>query len=151
MTALIYPPAFFAKTEEIIEMCKVAAKYKGKYTTHMHSEGNQLIEAVQETIRISREAGLPAEIHHLKASAAANWNKMDQVIRMVENPRRSGLKITADMYTYPAGGTGLDASMPPWVSVGVQHVFVNGTAVLKDGESTGAKPGQALWGPGKVK
>jgi N-acyl-D-amino-acid deacylase len=114
-TALIYPPAFFAKTEEIIEMCKVAAKYKGKYTTHMRSEGNQLIEAVQETIRISREAGLPAEIYHLKASGAANWSKMDHVIRMVENARRSGLKITADMYTYPAGGTGLDASMPPWV------------------------------------
>ena len=114
-TALIYPPAFFAKTEEIIEMCKVAARYKGKYTTHMRSEGNQLIEAVQETIRISREAGLPAEIYHLKASGAANWPKMDQVIRMVENARRSGLKITADMYTYPAGGTGLDASMPPWV------------------------------------
>ena len=114
-TALIYPPAFFAKTEEIIEMCKVAAKYKGKYTTHMRSEGNQLIEAVRETIRISREAGLPAEIYHLKASGAANWPKMDQVIRMIENARRRGLKITANMYTYPAGGTGLDASMPPWV------------------------------------
>ena len=114
-TALIYPPAFFAKTEELIELCKVAAKYKGKYTTHMRSEGNQLIEAVQETIRISREAGLPAEIYHLKASGAANWPKMDQVFRMIEDARRSGLKITADMYTYPAGGTGLDASMPPWV------------------------------------
>ena len=114
-TALIYPPAFFAKTEELIELCKVAAKYKGKYTTHMRSEGNQLIEAVQETIRISREAGLPAEIYHLKASGAANWPKMDQVFRMIEDARRSGLKITADMYTYTAGGTGLDASMPPWV------------------------------------
>jgi N-acyl-D-amino-acid deacylase len=114
-TALIYPPAFFAKTEELLELCKVAAKYKGKYTTHMRSEGNQLIEAVQETIRISREAGLPAEIYHLKASGAANWPKMDQVIRMVERARRQGLKITANMYTYPAGGTGLDASMPPWV------------------------------------
>lgn len=114
-TALIYPPAFFAKTEELIEMCKVAAKYKGKYTTHMRSEGNQLIEAVQETIRISREAGLPAEIYHLKASGAANWPKMDQVFRIIQNARRRGLKITADMYTYTAGGTGLDASMPPWV------------------------------------
>ena len=114
-TALIYPPAFFAKTEELIEMCKVAAKYKGKYTTHMRSEGNQLIEAVQETLRISREAGLPAEIYHLKASGAANWAKMDQVFRMIEQARRHGQKITADMYTYPAGGTGLDASMPPWV------------------------------------
>jgi N-acyl-D-amino-acid deacylase len=114
-TALIYPPAFFARTEELIELCKVAAKYKGKYTTHMRSEGNQLIEGVEETIRISREAGLPAEIYHLKASGAANWPKMDQVFRMIENARREGLKITADMYTYTAGGTGLDASMPPWV------------------------------------
>src|SRR6266511_512510 len=114
-TALIYPPAFFAKTDELIELCKVAAKYKGKYTTHMRSEGNQLIEGVQETILISREAGLPAEIYHLKASGEANWPKMDQVIRMIEDARRQGLKITANMYTYPAGGTGLDASMPPWV------------------------------------
>jgi len=114
-TALIYPPAFFAKTEELIEMCKVAAKYKGKYTTHMRSEGNQLIEAVQETIRISREAGLPAEIYHLKASGTANWPKMDQVFKMIQDARRRGLKITANMYTYTAGGTGLDASMPPWV------------------------------------
>ena len=114
-TALIYPPAFFARTEELIELCKVAAKYKGKYTTHMRSEGNQLIEAVQETIRISREAGLPAEIYHLKASGTANWPKMEQVFRMIRNARRQGLQITADMYTYTAGGTGLDASMPPWV------------------------------------
>jgi N-acyl-D-amino-acid deacylase len=114
-TALIYPPAFFAKTEELIELCKVAAKYQGKYTTHMRSEGNQLMEAVQETIRISREAGLPAEIYHLKASGQANWPKMDQVIKMIEDAQRQGLKITANMYTYPAGGTGLDAAMPPWV------------------------------------
>lgn len=114
-TALIYPPAFFAKTDELIALCKVAAKYKGKYTTHMRSEGNQLIEAVQETIRISREAGLPAEIYHLKASGEANWPKMDQVIKMIEDARRQGLKISANMYTYPAGGTGLDAAMPPWV------------------------------------
>jgi len=93
-TALIYPPAFFAKTDELIELCKVAARYQGKYTTHMRSEGNQLIEAVQETIRISREAGLPAEIYHLKASGEANWPKMDQVIRMIETARRQGLKIT---------------------------------------------------------
>src|SRR5690349_24513579 len=114
-TALIYPPAFFAKTEELIELCKVAAKYKGKYTAHIRSEGAQLIEGVQETMRIGREAGLPAEIYHLKASGTANWPKMDQVISMIEQARRQGVKITADMYTYPAGGTGLDASMPPWV------------------------------------
>src|ERR1044072_5357417 len=114
-TALIYPPAFFAKTDELIELCKVAAKYKGKYTAHMRSEGAQLIEAVQETIRISQEAGLPAEIYHLKASGEANWSKMDQVIKIIEEARRQGVKITADMYTYTAGGTGLDASLPPWV------------------------------------
>jgi N-acyl-D-amino-acid deacylase len=114
-TALIYPPAFFAKTDELIELCKVAAKYKGKYTAHIRSEANQLIEAVQETIRIGREAGLPVEIYHLKASGQSNWPKMDQVIAMIEEARRKGLKITADMYMYPAGGTGLDASMPPWV------------------------------------
>ena len=117
-TALIYPPAFFAKTDELIELCKVAAKYKGKYTTHMRSEADQLIEAVQETIRISREAGLPAEIYHLKAAGEANWSKMDQVIKMIEDARRQGLKITADMYTYPAGGTGLNATLPPWVYEG---------------------------------
>jgi N-acyl-D-amino-acid deacylase len=114
-TALIYPPAFFAKTDELIELCKVAAKYKGKYTAHIRSEANQLVEAVQETIRIGREAGLPVEIYHLKASGQSNWPKMDQVIAMIEEARRRGLKITADMYMYPAGGTGLDASMPPWV------------------------------------
>src|SRR5438046_9102350 len=114
-TSLIYPPAFYAKTDELIELCKVAAKYKGKYTTHMRSEGNQLIEGVQETIRISREAGLPAEIYHLKASGEANWPKLDQVIKMIEAARRQGLKITANMYTYPAGGPDLDASLPPWV------------------------------------
>ena len=114
-TALIYPPAFFAKTDELIELCKVAAKYKGKYTAHMRSEGEQLIEAVQETIRISREAGLPVEIYHLKASGEANWPKMDQVIKMIEDARKKGVKITADMYTYPAGGTGLNSTLPPWV------------------------------------
>src|SRR5262252_6690652 len=114
-TALIYPPAFFAKTDELIELCKVAAKYKGKYTAHIRSEANQPVEAVQETIRIGREAGLPVEIYHLKASGQSNWPKMDQVIAMIEEARRQGLKITADMYMYPAGGTGLDASMPPWV------------------------------------
>jgi len=114
-TALIYPPAFFAKTEELIELCKVAAKYKGKYTVHMRSEGNQLIEGVQETMRIGREAGLPVEIYHLKALGKDNWPKMDQVIKMINDARRQGLKITANMYTYTAGGTGLDSSMPPWV------------------------------------
>ena len=113
-SSLIYPPAFYAKTEELIELCKVAAKYKGKYISHMRNEGNQLLEAVQELIRISREAGIPAEIYHLKAAGQSNWDKMDQAIALVEDARRQGLKITADMYTYPAGGTGLTACLPPW-------------------------------------
>ncbi len=114
-TSLIYAPAFYAKTEELIEMCKVAAKYKGKYISHMRSEGNRLIEAVEELLRISREAKIPAEIYHLKAAGKENWPKMDKVLAMVEAARKNGMKITADMYTYPAGATGLDAAMPPWV------------------------------------
>ncbi|HYP28971.1 MAG TPA: D-aminoacylase [Blastocatellia bacterium] len=113
-SSLIYAPAFYASTEELIEMCKVASKYKGKYISHMRSEGNKLIEAVEELIRISREANIPAEIYHLKAAGKQNWNKMDRVLAMVEAARREGLKITADMYLYPAGATGLDAAMPPW-------------------------------------
>ncbi|MEP7339657.1 MAG: D-aminoacylase [Acidobacteriota bacterium] len=113
-SSLIYAPAFYATTEELIEMCKVASQYQGKYISHMRSEGNQLVEAVEELLRISREANIPAEIYHLKASGEANWAKMDQVIRMVEKARRDGLKITADMYTYTAGSTGLNSTLPPW-------------------------------------
>jgi N-acyl-D-amino-acid deacylase len=114
-SSLIYAPAFYASTEELIELCKVAARYRGKYISHMRSEGNRLIEAVEELIRISREARLPAEIYHLKAAGKDNWPKMDRVITMVEQARKEGLRITADMYTYDAGSTGLDATMPPWV------------------------------------
>lgn len=114
-SSLIYAPAFYATTEELIELCKVAAAYRGKYISHMRSEGNRLLEAVDELLRISREAKIPAEIYHLKAAGQANWPKMDAVIAKVEAARKSGLQITADMYTYPAGATGLDAAMPPWV------------------------------------
>ena len=114
-SSLIYAPAFYASTEELIELCKVAAEYRGKYISHLRSEGNRLIEAVDELIRISREAKIPAEIYHLKAAGQANWSKMDQVIAKVEAARKEGLKITADMYTYTAGATGLKAAMPPWV------------------------------------
>lgn len=114
-TSLIYAPAFYAKTEEIIELCKVASKYKGKYISHMRSEGNRFEEAVDELIRIAREANIPAEIYHLKAAGKDNWHKMDKVIAKVEAARKQGLKITADMYNYPAGATGLEASLPPWV------------------------------------
>ncbi|MDQ6654536.1 MAG: amidohydrolase family protein, partial [Verrucomicrobiota bacterium] len=117
-SSLIYPPAFYAKTEELIELCKVAAKYQGKYISHMRSEGNQLLPAVDELIRISREANLPAEIYHLKAAGTANWPKLDAVLKKVEAARKEGLRITADMYTYPAAGTGLDACLPPWTADG---------------------------------
>ena len=114
-TALIYPPATFAKTDELIELSKVAAKYKGKYIAHMRSEADQLAEAVEETMRIGREAGLPVEIYHLKASGHDNWPKMEQVLATINDARKKGVKITADMYTYTAGGTGLNSCMPPWV------------------------------------
>ena len=113
-SSLIYAPAFYAKTDELIELCKVAAKYRGKYISHIRSEGNRLLESIDELIRISRVAGLPAEIYHIKAAGEKNWSKLDQVLKKVEAARKEGLKITADMYLYPAGGTGLDASLPPW-------------------------------------
>ena len=117
-TSLIYPPAFYAKTDELIELCKVAAKYQGKYISHMRSEGNQLLESLDELIRISREAGIPAEVYHIKAAGEKNWPKEDQLLARIEAAQKEGLKITADMYTYTAAGTGLDACLPPWTEDG---------------------------------
>src|SRR6201982_742568 len=117
-TSLIYPPAFYARSEELIELCKVAAKYQGKYISHMRSEGNQLHEALDELIRISRDAGIPAEVYHIKASGEKNWPKEDELLGRIEAAKKEGVKITADMYTYPAGGTGLDACLPPWTEDG---------------------------------
>ena len=117
-SSLIYAPAFYARTEELIELCKVAARYKGKYISHLRSEGNEWVQAVEELIRISREAGLPAEIYHIKAAGRQNWDKVDKVIGMINGARRAGLKITADMYMYTAGSTGLNASLPPWTMDG---------------------------------
>ncbi|HJQ39535.1 MAG TPA: D-aminoacylase [Thermoanaerobaculia bacterium] len=117
-SSLIYAPAFYAKTDELIALCKEAAPYHGTYISHMRSEANRLLEAVDELITISREAGVPAEIYHLKAAGSANWPKMDQVFQRIEAARAQGQRITADMYTYPAGATGLDAAMPPWVQEG---------------------------------
>src|SRR5437764_9367090 len=117
-TSLIYPPAFYATTDELIELCKVAAKYQGKYISHMRSEGNRLLEGLDELIRISREAGIPAELYHIKALGQQNWRKIDSVLSRIEAAQKEGLKITADMYTYTAGGTGLDASLPPWTEDG---------------------------------
>ncbi len=117
-TSLIYPPAFYAKTDELIALCKVAAQYQGKYISHMRSEGNQLLPALEELIRISREAGIPAEVYHLKAAGEKNWPKEDALLARIEAAQAEGLKITADMYAYTAAGTGLDASLPPWTEDG---------------------------------
>jgi N-acyl-D-amino-acid deacylase len=117
-TSLIYPPAFYAKTPELIELCKVAAKYQGKYISHMRSEGNQLLQAVDELIRISREANIPAEIYHIKAAGESNWPKLDKLLARIEAAQKEGLKISANMYTYTAAGTGLDACLPPWTEDG---------------------------------
>jgi N-acyl-D-amino-acid deacylase len=117
-TALIYAPATFAKTDELIALAKVAAQAGGIYAAHIRSEGNRLLEAIDETIRIAREAGLPAEIYHLKAAGEANWRKMDLALRKIDSARAAGIEIGADMYTYTAGATGLDAAMPPWVQEG---------------------------------
>ena len=116
--SLIYAPANFAATDELIELCKVASGYGGMYITHMRSEGNSIFQAVDETIRIAREANLPAEIYHLKMAGKENWWKLDSVLAKIEKANASGLRITTDMYTYTAGATGLDAAMPPWVQEG---------------------------------
>jgi len=117
-SSLIYAPAFYADTEELIELSNVVSEYDGMYISHMRSEGNQLLEALEELITIAREADVKAEVYHLKAAGESNWHKMDQAIARIEEVRAEGLAVTADMYTYVAGATGLDAHMPPWVQEG---------------------------------
>ena len=117
-SSLIYAPAVYADTNELIELSKVAARYQGKYISHMRSEGDRFVEATDELIQIAREAKIPAEIYHLKAGGESNWNKLDTVIARVEAARKEGLTITADMYTYTAGATGFDACLPPWSRAG---------------------------------
>jgi N-acyl-D-amino-acid deacylase len=117
-SSLIYAPAFYAKTDELIALAKAAAPYSGSYISHMRSEGARLLEAVDELLRIGREAGVPAEIYHLKAAGKPNWGKLAQVIAKVDSARGAGANVRANMYTYTAGSTGLDASMPPWVQEG---------------------------------
>lgn len=113
-SSLIYPPAFFAPTEELIELCKAAAPYRGKYISHMRNEGNELIAGIEELIRIGREGGVPAEIYHLKAAGRQNWHKLDRALEVIEAARAAGDRISADMYTYTAGSTGLSNAIPPW-------------------------------------
>jgi N-acyl-D-amino-acid deacylase len=117
-SSLIYAPAFYSSTEELIELCKVASEYDGIYISHMRSEGNKILESMDELIRIADEASIRAEIYHLKMGGKENWNKFDAVVKKIDSARTAGLQITADMYTYTAGATGLDASMPPWVQEG---------------------------------
>ncbi|GLU44782.1 amidohydrolase family protein [Allomuricauda sp. NBRC 101325] len=117
-SSLIYAPAFYSSTEELIELCKVAAEYDGMYISHMRSEGSRLLESLDELIQIADKAGIRAEIYHLKQSGKENWSKFDDVVAKVDSANAAGLHISADMYNYVAGATGLDASMPPWVQEG---------------------------------
>jgi N-acyl-D-amino-acid deacylase len=117
-SALIYQPGNYAKTDELIALAQVAAKYKGIYISHMRNEGDHEKEAVDELITIARQAQIPAEIYHMKVAGKKNWSHLPEMIQQIEGARASGLTITADMYTYPAGATGLDGSMPTWVQEG---------------------------------
>ncbi len=117
-TALIYPPGHYAKTEELIELAKVAAKYGGIYATHMRSEGLNEVAAVREALRIGQEAHLPVEIFHLKVSGKSRAGKMVEIVRMIQEARDNGQDVTADMYPYLAGATALASSLPPWVADG---------------------------------
>ena len=117
-SSLIYAPADYASTEELIELCKVASEYNGMYITHMRSESDHIYKGLNETFRIAKEASIPAEIYHLKINHERNWNKIDTVIAKIDSAQKAGLKITADMYTYNASGTGLTARLPTWVQEG---------------------------------
>lgn len=117
-SALIYAPGTYAQTAELTALAKAAGEYGGGYISHMRSEGDRFLEALDELIGIARDAGVPAEVHHLKAAGEANWPKMREAISRIDAARRDGLAITANMYTYTAGATGLDAAMPPWVQEG---------------------------------
>ena len=117
-TALIYTPFTYAKTDELVTLAAESGRCGGMYIAHMRSEGDRLLEAIDETIDIAKRSGAPAEIYHLKVAGRRNWGKLDAVIAKIEAARASGTRITADMYTYPAGATGLDAAMPPWVQEG---------------------------------
>jgi N-acyl-D-amino-acid deacylase len=117
-SALIYTPALYAKTDELIALAKVAAEFGGMYISHLRSEGSRFLEALDEFLTIAEQANVAAEVYHLKAAGKSNWHKIDSAIRKIENARDRGLKITADMYVYPAAWSGLDAAMPSWVQEG---------------------------------
>jgi N-acyl-D-amino-acid deacylase len=123
-SALIYAPAFYSKTYELIALCRVTTEYRGMHISHIRSESNRLLEAADELIQIAREARIPAEFYHLKVAGQPNWHKLDALIQKIEAARAEGLAITANMYNYPAAGTGLDAAMPPWVQEGGHEEWV---------------------------
>jgi N-acyl-D-amino-acid deacylase len=117
-SSLIYAPAFYARTPELVALARAAGEHGGMYISHIRSEGNRLEQAVDELLTIAREAGVRAEIYHLKAAGEPNWGKLDGILAKIDSARSAGLQVTADMYAYTAGATGLDASMPPWVQEG---------------------------------
>jgi N-acyl-D-amino-acid deacylase len=117
-SSLMYPPGLFAETDELIALSEVAAKYDGMYISHMRDEGARMIEAIDELLTIAREANIRAEIYHLKSAGRPNWPLFDKAVEMVEGARAEGLEITADVYPYPAGATGLNVTVPPWVQEG---------------------------------
>jgi PBP4 family serine-type D-alanyl-D-alanine carboxypeptidase len=117
-TALIYPPGHYATTEELIELAKVASQYGGIYSSHMRSEGQSEPQAIEEALRIGREADLPVEIFHLKVSGKTRWGNMPKIVGQIQAARDAGQDVTADMYPYVAGGTALASSLPPWVADG---------------------------------
>jgi N-acyl-D-amino-acid deacylase len=117
-SSLIYPPASYSSTEEIIALAKVASAYGGMYITHMRSEGDFILDAINETIRISKEANIPTEIYHLKINLSRNWNKIDSVLGKIDSARGAGVPLTANMYPYTASGTGLNSRLPSWVQEG---------------------------------
>ena len=131
-SSLIYAPAFYASTDELIELSKVAHEYDGLYISHIRDEGNQFLEALGEFLDIARGSGVRAEIYHFKVKGEKNWAKLDQAIDLVEEARREGLEVTADMYNYAASSTGLNATMPPWVQEGGYAAWVER---LKDPET----------------
>jgi len=123
-SSIIYAPGFYAKTPELIALVQAAAESGGGYISHLRSEGNRLLQSVDEFLEIARATGAQSEIYHLKAAGQPNWPKMDTVIAKMEEARAQGLPVTADMYTYTAGATGLDAAMPPWVQEGGYDAWV---------------------------
>jgi len=123
-SALIYAPGCYARTNELIALAEVASEYGGMYISHIRSEGNRLLEALDELITIARKANVAAELYHMKAAGKSNWVKLNAMIERIEKARAEGLKITADMYNYTAGATGLDAAMPPWVQEGGRRAWV---------------------------